>query len=105
MKKLFFAALLGLATVSASLLAPQTAKADRVIDGNHVTSSNQVAKNYWAADHPHAYADGYRQGEQSFRNREAYKPRKHSYLLTAEGSKLDAEPILKYAPKFACILN
>jgi len=74
MKKLVFAALLGLATISISLLSPQAAKADGVIDWNHVTS-NQVAENYWSADHPHAYADGYRQGEQSFRNREAYKPR------------------------------
>ena len=68
MKKLVLAALLGLATVSTSLLSPQAVKADEVIN----TSAD---KNYLAADHPHAYADGYRQGEQSARDGKAYKPR------------------------------
>ncbi len=74
MKKLVLAALLGLATVSASLLSPQPVKADEVISGDYVNSS-QADKNYWAADHPHAYADGFRQGEQSARDGKAYRPR------------------------------
>jgi hypothetical protein len=74
MKKLVLAALLGLATVSTSLVSPQAVKADEVIDGSYVNSS-QVNKDYYAANHPRAYADGYRQGQQSFRDRETYKPR------------------------------
>ncbi|MBV8884325.1 MAG: hypothetical protein JO235_10070 [Chroococcidiopsidaceae cyanobacterium CP_BM_RX_35] len=74
MNKLVLAALLGLATVSTSLLSPQAVKADEVIGGNYVTS-RQAPRDYWAADHPRAYADGYRQGEQSARDKEAYRPR------------------------------
>ena len=73
MKKLVLAALLGLATVSASV-SPQAVKADVVVNGNYVTGI-QAAQNPWAADHPHAYADGFRQGQQSFRKGKAYKPR------------------------------
>ena len=72
MKKIVAAALLSLVTGSTSLLFPQAAKADRVIYCHPVTD-NRVIKD--SADHPHAYADGYREGEQSARNREAYKPR------------------------------
>ena len=74
MKKLVLAALLGLATVSTSLISPQAVKADEVTSGNYVTGS-QAAKDYWAADHPNAYADGFRQGEQSARDGKAYRPR------------------------------
>ena len=72
MEKIVSAALLSLVTVSTSLLFTQAAKADRVIYCHPVTG-NQVSKN--SADHPNAYADGYREGEQTARNREAYKPR------------------------------
>lgn len=72
MNKIVSAALLSLVTGSTSLLFPQAAKADRVIYC-HPVASNQVSKN--SADHPHAYADGYREGEQTARTREAYKPR------------------------------
>jgi hypothetical protein len=77
MKKLVLAALLGIATVSTSLISLQAVRADEVIDGNYVNSS-QVSKNYkdyYAANHPRAYTDGYRQGQQSFRDGETYKPR------------------------------
>ena len=72
MMKVFVAALLSLATVSTSLLAPQAAKADRVIYCNSAPN-NQASRN--SADHPHAYTDGYQEGEQSFRKGQAYKPR------------------------------
>ena len=72
MKKVLSAALLSLVTVSTPLLYPQAVKADEVIYCHPVTS-DRVSQN--SADHPHAYADGYREGEQSARNREAYKPR------------------------------
>ncbi len=74
MKKLVLAALLGLATVSTSLISPQAVKADEVISRNYVAGS-QANKDYWAADHPHAYADGFRQGEQNARDGKAYRPR------------------------------
>jgi len=74
MKKLVLAALLGLATVPTFLLSPQVVKADEVIGRNYVTGS-PADQNYWAADHPHAYADGFRQGEQSARDGKAYRPR------------------------------
>ncbi len=73
MKKIVVAAILSFIAGSTSLLFPQAAKADRVVSCYPVTE-NRVLKES-AADHPHAYADGYREGEQSARNREAYQPR------------------------------
>ncbi|MEH2291977.1 hypothetical protein [Nostoc sp.] len=73
MKKIVFAAIFSLIAGSTSLLFPQAAKADRVVYCHPVTD-NRVLKES-APDHPHAYANGYREGEQSARNREAYKPR------------------------------
>ena len=74
MKKIVIAALLSLATVSTSLISPQAVKADEVLSRNYDTAS-QADESHWAADHPHAYADGFRQGEQSARDRKAYRPR------------------------------
>lgn len=71
MKKIA-AALLSLVAVSTSLLYPQVAKANRVIYCADLAEDETVT---YSADHPHAYADGYREGEQSARNKEAYKPR------------------------------
>ena len=73
MKKIVVSALLSLIAGSTSLLFPQAAKADRVAYCYPVTE-NRVLKES-AANHPHAYADGYREGEQSARNGELYKPR------------------------------
>ncbi len=73
MKKIVVAAILSLIAGSTSLLFTQAAKADPVVSCYPVTG-NRVLKES-AADHPHAYADGYREGEQTARNREAYKPR------------------------------
>ena len=70
MKKIV-ATLLSLVTGSTFLLFPRTAKADRVIYCHPVTD-NRVLQDSVARQH--AYADGFRQGEQSARNREAYKP-------------------------------
>ena len=70
MKRIFAAALLSLATVSISLLPPQAAKADEVV---YCNSANNQSRN--AAEQPHAYADGYREGEQNFRKGQAYQPR------------------------------
>jgi len=71
-KKIAFIALLSLTTVSISLLSSQAARADKIIYCHPVTD-NQVSRN--PADRPHTYADGYREGEQSFRDGVAYKPR------------------------------
>gem|GEM_PF-1135296 len=73
MKKIVVAALFSFIAGSTSLLFPQAAKADPVVSCYPVTE-NRVLKES-AANHPHAYADGYREGEQSARNREAYQPR------------------------------
>ncbi|MBV8882813.1 MAG: hypothetical protein JO235_02255 [Chroococcidiopsidaceae cyanobacterium CP_BM_RX_35] len=74
MKKLVLCAVLGLATVSTCLLSSRAAKADVVINGDYVNST-QAINNSWAADHPDAYAQGYRQGEQSDREGKPYQPR------------------------------
>lgn len=73
MKKIVVAAIVTIIAGSTSLLFSQAAKADRVIYCTPVTE-NRVLKES-AADHPHAYADGYREGEQSARDRKPYKPR------------------------------
>ncbi|MEH2252959.1 hypothetical protein [Nostoc sp.] len=73
MKKIVVAALFSLIAGSTSLVFPQAAKADRVVYCHPVTD-NRVLKES-AANHPHAYANGFREGEQSARNRVAYKPR------------------------------
>ncbi len=73
MKKIVVAALFSFITSSTSLVFPQAAKADRVVSCYPVTE-NRVLKAS-AADHPNAYADGYRKGEQSARDRSPYKPR------------------------------
>ncbi|MEH2376182.1 hypothetical protein [Nostoc sp.] len=73
MKKIVVAAIFSLIAGSTSLLFPQAAKADRVVYCHPVTDNRVVKES--AADHSHAYANGYREGEQSARNREAYKPR------------------------------
>lgn len=72
-KKIVVAAIFSLIAASTSLLFPQAAKADRVVYCHPVTD-NRVLKES-AADHPYAYANGFREGEQSARNREVYKPR------------------------------
>ncbi|MEH1900071.1 MAG: hypothetical protein V7L04_01280 [Nostoc sp.] len=72
MTKILVAAIFSLIAGSTSLLFPQAAKADRVVYCHPVTD-NRVLKS--AADHPDAYANGFREGEQSARNRVAYKPR------------------------------
>jgi hypothetical protein len=74
MKKLVLAALLGLATVTTPLLSPQGVKADEVADGSYVTAT-QASQDSWAAYHPRAYADGFRQGQQSARDGKPYRPR------------------------------
>jgi len=71
-KKIVSIALLSLTTVSIPLLFSQAAKADQEIYC-HPATGNQVSKN--SVDSLHAYADGYREGEQSFRDGVAYKPR------------------------------
>lgn len=58
---------------STSLLFPQAAKADRVVYCHPITENRAIKES--AVDQPHAYADGFREGEQSARNRVAYKPR------------------------------
>ncbi len=73
MNKIVVAALFSFIAGSISLLFPQAAKADRVIYCHPVTDNRLLKES--AADHPHAYADGYREGEQSARDRAAYKPR------------------------------
>lgn len=72
MKKIVSPALLSLFTVATSLLSPQVAKADRVLYCNPVTS-NQLSSN--SVNRSNAYANGYREGQQKARDREAYKPR------------------------------
>ncbi|MBN3952020.1 MAG: hypothetical protein HWQ38_38355 [Nostoc sp. NMS7] len=72
-KKIVVAAIFSLIAGSTSLLFPQAAKADRVVYCHPVTENRVIKES--AADHPHAYADGYREGEQTARNRVAYKPR------------------------------
>ncbi len=69
MMKVFAAALLSLAVSTFSI--PQAAKADTVVYCN--SGGNEASRS--PADHPHAYADGYQEGEQSFRKGQAYKPR------------------------------
>ncbi|MEH1767206.1 hypothetical protein [Nostoc sp.] len=73
MNKIVVAAIFSLIAGSTSLLFTQAAKADPIVSCYPVTY-NRVLKES-AADHPHAYADGYREGEQTARNRVAYKPR------------------------------
>jgi hypothetical protein len=72
MNKIVSAALLSLVTGATSLGYIQPAKAERVVYCTPVTRTS-VSKD--AADHPHAYADGYREGQQSARRGEDYKPR------------------------------
>ena len=69
MKKVLAAALFSLTTVSTTL-SPQPAKASPVVYCNYGIYSQSLA-----ADHPNAYADGYREGQQSFRGKKAYRPR------------------------------
>ncbi|MBV8882812.1 MAG: hypothetical protein JO235_02250 [Chroococcidiopsidaceae cyanobacterium CP_BM_RX_35] len=71
MKKIV-AALLSLVAGSTALLCPQAAKADQVVDCHPITE-NQASRN--SADNARAYAYGYREGEQSFRDGVPYKPR------------------------------
>jgi hypothetical protein len=70
MKKALMSTLFGLATLSTSLLLPQAAKAATPVYCNYGIYSQSEA-----ADHFNAYADGYRQGQQSFRKGRAYQPR------------------------------
>jgi hypothetical protein len=72
MKKIVSAALLSLVTGATTTLFIQPAQADRVIYCTPDTHTN-VLKD--PADHPDAYADGYREGQQSARAGEAYRPR------------------------------
>ncbi|MDZ7965147.1 MAG: hypothetical protein RM368_09240 [Nostoc sp. DedSLP03] len=72
MKKIVVAAIFSLIAGSTSLLFPQAAKADRVVYCRPVID-NRVLNS--AANHPNAYTNGFREGQQSARNREAYKPR------------------------------
>ncbi|YAG08168.1 hypothetical protein NSTC731_04506 [Nostoc sp. DSM 114167] len=71
-KKIVVATLFSLIAGSTSLLFPQAAKADRVVYC-HPVIDNRVLTS--AANHPNAYTNGFREGQQSARNREAYKPR------------------------------
>jgi hypothetical protein len=70
MKKVLVSTLFSLAAISTSLLSPQAAKAATVVYCNSGIYSQSDA-----ADHSQAYADGYRQGQQSFREGQAYQPR------------------------------
>ncbi|MHC5862733.1 hypothetical protein [Nostoc sp.] len=73
MNKIVVAAIFSLIAGSTSLLFTKAAKADPIVSCNPVTYNRVIKES--AADHPHAYADGYREGEQTARNRVAYKPR------------------------------
>ncbi len=72
MKRLVAATLLTVATIPASLLFAQPAKAETYTACYPVTQPNIIQN---SADHPGAYADGYSEGRQSRRNGDAYKPR------------------------------
>jgi hypothetical protein len=72
MKKTVVAALFSLIAGSTSLLFPQAAKADSVVYCHPVTNNKVIQES--VADRSHAYADGYREGEQSARNKQAYQP-------------------------------
>lgn len=73
MKKIVVAAIFSLIAGSTSLLFPQAAKADRVVYCHPVTDNRVIKES--TANHPNAYANGFREGEQSARNRVAYKSR------------------------------
>jgi hypothetical protein len=73
MKKTVVAAIFSLIAGSTSLLFTQAAKADSIVYCHPVTNNKVIQES--VADRSHAYADGYREGEQSARNRVAYKPR------------------------------
>jgi len=68
-KIIVYAALLSIATAPPLLLFNQPAQAQRV---NYCYPSSQ---NNGAGNHQNAYADGYREGQQSARDRESYRPR------------------------------
>ncbi len=72
MKKIFAATLLTLAAVPTSIFFISPAKAETYTSCYPVTYS-QVSQD--AADHPGAYRDGYREGRESARDGEAYRPR------------------------------
>jgi hypothetical protein len=71
-KKIVSIALLSLATLSTPVLFSQAARADQEVYCHPVTDK-QASRN--SSSHPHAYADGYQAGEQSFRDGVGYKPR------------------------------
>lgn len=69
MKKIASIVLLSLTNIS-FLVSSQAARADQIIC--HPVNDNQVTRNW--ANGPQAYADGFREGQQSFRDGVAYKP-------------------------------
>lgn len=68
MKRIVLGALLTIATTPVFLLLNQPAQAQRV---NYCDSSQTNN----AGNHQNAYADGYREGQQSARDRQTYRPR------------------------------
>jgi hypothetical protein len=75
MKRIVTATLLILAATPTYFLFTQPASAGNKdkVTVCHPTQQVRVVKD--AADHPAAYRDGYREGEQSARKGDAYKPR------------------------------
>ena len=72
MRRIVAVTVLTLTAVPASFLFAQPAKAD-IYSVCYPITQQQVAQD--AADHPSAYRDGYREGRESARDGEAYRPR------------------------------